>query len=65
MKYEVIYNFIDSQDKRKKYKVGDTYPNPINKKISEERLASLLSADNKLRQPVIRKIVEKEEKRDV
>jgi hypothetical protein len=49
MKYEVIHDFIDSQDKRKKYKVGDPFPNPVNKKISEKRLASLLSADNKLK----------------
>lgn len=65
MKFEVIQDFIDSQDKRKKYVVGDSYPNPANKKISEERLASLLSADNKLGRPVIREIAKTEKKQDV
>jgi hypothetical protein len=65
MKYEVIQNFVDSQDKNKKYKVGDSYPTPGNKKISEERLASLLSADNKIGQPVIREIVETKTDQDV
>lgn len=65
MKFEVIYNFTDSQDKNKKYKVGDSYPTPANKKISEERLASLLSADNKLGRPVIREIAKTEKQQDV
>jgi hypothetical protein len=65
MKFEVIQNFTDSQDKRKKYKVGDSFPQPANKKISEERLASLLSADNKLGRPVIREIAKTEKQQDV
>jgi hypothetical protein len=65
MKYEVIQNFVDSQDKNKKYKVGDHYPTPGNKKISEDRLTTLLSADNKLGQPVIREIVETKKDQDV
>jgi hypothetical protein len=65
MRFEVIENFIDSQDKRKKYKVGDSFPQPANKKISEERLTSLLSADNKLRRPVIREIAKTEKQQDV
>lgn len=65
MRFEVIENFIDSQDKRKKYKVGDSYPNPANKKISEERLAILLSADNKIGRPVIREIAKTEKQQDV
>jgi hypothetical protein len=65
MRFEVIQDFIDSQDKRKKYKIGDFYPNPANKKISEERLATLLSADNKLGRPVIREIAKTEKQQDV
>ena len=61
MKYEVIKDFIDSQDKNKKYKVGDFYPNPANKKISEDRLNSLLSSDNKLKEAVIQEREEKQE----
>ena len=65
MKYEVIRDFVDSQDKNKKYKVGDSYPTPGNKKISEERLASLLSADNNIRQPVNREVEERKTNQDV
>ena len=65
MKYEVIQDFIDSQDKQKKYKVGDSFPSPVNKKISEDRLESLLSANNKLGHPVIREIAKAETKQDV
>jgi hypothetical protein len=61
MKYEVIKDFIDSQDKNKKYKVGDSFPFPANKKISEERLATLLSTDNKLKTPVIQEIIEEKQ----
>lgn len=61
MKYEVIKTFIDSQDKNKKYRVGDFFPTPANKKISTDRLATLLSANNKLKQPVIREIEEKQD----
>lgn len=64
MKYEVIRDFVDSQDKNKKYKVGDSYPQPANKKISGERLAELLSSDNKLGQPVIREVETKEKERE-
>jgi hypothetical protein len=61
MKYEVIQDFIDSQDKRKKYSIGDSFPIPANKKISEKRLETLLSADNKLGRPVIREIRKKQD----
>jgi hypothetical protein len=61
MKYEVIKDFVDSEDKNKKYKVGDFYPFPANKKINEDRLAKLLSTDNKLRQPVIQEIIEEKQ----
>lgn len=63
MKYEVIKNFVDSQDKNKKYQVGDSYPHPTNKKISDRRLSELLSSNNKLGYPVIKE-VEEEKKQD-
>lgn len=53
MKYEVIRSFTDGQDKNKKYEVGDSFPQPANKKISPERLKELASSNNKLGQPVI------------
>lgn len=62
MKYEVIKNFVDSQDKNKKYQVGDLYPHPANKKISDQRISELLSPDNRLGYAVIKRV--KEEKQD-
>lgn len=61
MRYEVIKEFIDTQDKKKRYKIGDSYPQPVNKKISKDRLASLLSKNNKLGEPVIREVEEKKQ----
>lgn len=61
MKYEVIKDFSDGKDKNKKYKVGDPFPQPANKKISPERLKELASSNNKLGQPVIQ---EKETERE-
>lgn len=58
MKYEVIKNFVDSEDKNKKYQVGDSYPNPANKKVNEQRVSELLSADNKLGYAVIKPVEE-------
>ncbi|PKR82563.1 hypothetical protein [Heyndrickxia camelliae] len=55
-KYEVIHDFKDLQDKDKIYRVGDTYPQPINKKVEEKRLEELLSSSNKLGKPVIKEI---------
>lgn len=57
--YTVLADFTDLQDKEKNgknkvYRKDDTYPRPANKKISEERLAQLLSNDNNQKQPVIK-----------
>lgn len=57
-KYEVIRDFTDLEDKDKVYKAGDTYPNPVNKKIKKERIEELLSSDNKQGQPVIKEVKE-------
>lgn len=56
VKYEAIEDFRDLQDDGKVYFAGDRYPNPANKKISEERLNELLSKDNKRNKPVIKEI---------
>ncbi len=37
-KYEVLHKFIDLEDKNKVYNVGDIYPKPAKKKISDERI---------------------------
>lgn len=63
-KYIVLHDFKDLQDvdkktnKNKKYKAGDTYPDPANKKISKERIEQLTSADNNQERPVIQEVVE-------
>ncbi|WP_409297754.1 hypothetical protein V1498_06845 [Peribacillus sp. SCS-26] len=60
MKYEVIHDFKDLQDKNKVYAVGDTYPNPANKKVSKERIKELSSSNNKIGKPLIKEIREQE-----
>ncbi|WP_026572501.1 hypothetical protein [Bacillus sp. UNC438CL73TsuS30] len=55
-KYEVIHDFKDLQDKNKVYRVGDTFPKPANKKVTEERLEELSSTSNKLGKPVIKEL---------
>lgn len=55
-KYEVIKYFTDLQDNNKAYEVGDRFPKPYNKKISAERLAELLSSDNKQGTALIKKV---------
>ncbi|WP_100373074.1 hypothetical protein [Bacillus sp. FJAT-45037] len=61
MSYEVLEDFKDLKDKNKIYRKGDTYPKPVNKKISEARLEELSSANNKLGAPLIKKLNEKPE----
>lgn len=60
VKYEVIKDFTDLQDKNKVYIAKDSFPNPANKKISDERIQELLSHDNKQGVPVIAVIKETE-----
>jgi hypothetical protein len=38
VKYEAVEDFRDLQDGGKVYFAGDRYPNPVNKKISDERI---------------------------
>lgn len=60
VRYEVIEDFKDLQDKNKVYFKGDTYPKPANKNIPDERIEELLSPDNKRKRPVIQ-LIESEE----
>lgn len=59
-KHTVIKRFRDLSDKDKVYEVGDAYPSPANKKISNERYEELLGKGNKLGAPVIKKNEEQE-----
>ena len=55
--YRTIRFFTDLQDMSHPYHVGDVYPR-AGLSVSDERLAELSSADNKLGEPLIEKIVE-------
>lgn len=57
-KYEVLHKFIDLEDKKKVYNVGDTYPKPANKKVSNERLLDLSTSDNKRGKALIKEVEE-------
>lgn len=57
MKYKVISYFEDLQDNKHPYNKDDIYPRK-GLKPSEERIAELMSADNKQRKPLIEEKVE-------
>lgn len=46
MAYTVIRYFIDRQDSKHLYKVGDSFPR-LNHKVSEDRIQALANGDNK------------------
>lgn len=46
MKYRVVTAFVDLQDGKYRYEVGDTYPRK-GKKTSKKRIAELSSTDNR------------------
>lgn len=50
--YRVIKYFTDLQDKNRPYNVGDIFPRE-GKEVTEERIAEMLSSNNKLGAPVI------------
>lgn len=58
MKYVVIKDFTDLQDKNHIYRVGDKYPRKG--KAKNERVEELSSSANKLKTPLI-KVVEEDE----
>ncbi len=55
-KYEVTAAFKDAQDKLKKYKEGDRYPRPANKKIAPERIEELKTKTNRKGVPFIKEL---------
>lgn len=63
-KYESIIDWKDLEDNDKIYRLGKPFPKPANKNIPKERLEELLSDKNKLGQPVIKIVEEKETKTD-
>lgn len=52
MGYKVIHYFTDLQDFNHPYRVGDAYPRP-GMKVSDARIAELLSNKNKQKKPLI------------
>ena len=61
VKYVAIEDFKDLQDGNKVYAVGDTYPNPANKKISDDRIKQLLGKNNRQGRAVIKEVAESKE----
>ncbi len=57
-RYIVLVDFVDLEDKNKKYKAGDKYPKPANKKITKERLLELSTNKNRRNTPLIEKVEE-------
>lgn len=58
MKYVVIKDFTDLQDKNHIYRVGDKYPRKG--KVKNERVEELSSSANKLKTPLIKAVEEDE-----
>lgn len=58
--YTVIKQFIDLQDKNHPYNVGDDFPRE-GLKVTKERIAELLSSNNKRREPLIALATSQEE----
>ncbi|MEP9852107.1 hypothetical protein ABDK10_05330 [Staphylococcus aureus] len=56
IKYEVISDFKDGQDKEKIYKVGENFPKPSNKKVSKARIEELSTSENKAGKPLIKEV---------
>lgn len=56
MKYKVVKDFKDLQDKGHVYRVGDKYPRKG--KVKSERVEELLSSKNKQKMPLIEEVKE-------
>ena len=63
MTYKVIKYFTDLQDNDYAYNAGDTFPRK-GKKVSDERIAELSSANNKRGIPLIEAVKDREAKDD-
>lgn len=56
--YKVICRFADKEDENYIYEVGDVYPRD-GKKVTEERIAVLASANNSAQKVLIEEVAEK------
>jgi len=54
--YEVVAEFIDLEDNKKHYQVGDTFPRPANKKVAAARIEELSSKANKQNKVLIKEV---------
>lgn len=55
-KFKVLHAFTDLQDKDKVYNVGDSFPKPANKKVSEKRIEELSTDKNKQGKALIQEV---------
>lgn len=61
--YKVIHEFLDLQDNSHYYGVGATFPRR-GYKATEERLAELASANNKIGKPLIKEVKRTRKKKE-
>lgn len=59
--YKALTTFTDLQDNNYRYQAGDTFPRK-GIKVSDERIAELLSDNNRRHKPVIEEIIKEEVK---
>lgn len=57
MGYRAIKSFVDLQDNKYRYNVGDEFPRE-GKKVTKKRVAELLGSKNKRGEPVIEEVEE-------
>ncbi|WP_102707017.1 hypothetical protein [Terribacillus saccharophilus] len=55
-KFVAVQDFKDLQDNGKVYLKGDSFPKPVNKNVSDERLQELLTAVNNQNRSVIKEV---------
>lgn len=63
MKYRVITAFVDLQDNKYRYNVGDIFPRK-GKKTSKKRIAELASDQNRRNTVMIEPVEDEEEKEE-
>lgn len=57
MGYIVVHAFMDLEDEKRVYEVGDTFP-ATKRKVSKKRIEELSTTNNKLNEILIEKIKE-------
>ena len=58
--YKVIKSFVDLQDGKYRYNVGDVYPRK-GKRAAKKRIAELASSENRRGEPMIEEIEDEDE----